>query len=62
MGAFAYQLNNCNHCGKPKNDLATPPPILDQEKLDASTSSQKQKRQDDRVSIRKIGQDIQNKG
>ena len=55
MGAFHYYLDNCEHCGKPKNDLIQPRPILDKEKLDASTSSQEQKRQDDRLPIRKDG-------
>jgi hypothetical protein len=34
MGAFAYQINNCEHCGKPANDLVVPPPVLDTSKLE----------------------------
>ena len=59
MGAFHYYLNNCTHCGKPRQDLIKPPPILDQEKLDASTSSKEHIRPDDRVSVGQAREGLQ---
>ncbi len=62
MGAFAYQINNCEHCSVSKNDRIQTPPILVEEKLNASTSSEESIRQDNRLSVRQDGKDLPNKG